>query len=406
MAVRRKQIIIKVTSPVDDSIIEIWKDVPIQFTKELNAGLGECIIRLDKIFDYSGNDLVLGNYVEILIADKDTCDPTKQSGDSNARSIYQGYISLIEREAVGGKETVIVHLLGHYTKLALDILKDGVQTTLYSHAANGLTTVVGSQSAADIGLMMRTVIDRYRVENPGAKIGYFSDDIPDTATTATYRFEQKTYREAMDKLRQLAPVGVNWYIDECGNVKFKAAPTEPTHKFVFGKDFNAVKVEQSMEKVRNFLLIWNGETGGAVVYKHYQDDESIAQFGRRAEAVNDYGVDNSNAADAIGAKFLAENKDAEIKVTVRILDNNESDNLGYDIESIQPGDTCSFYGFTIGISDIFRDNMLISKVVYTPEYVEVEVEAVKSGLLDFQEQQGKAINDLGTGGLQIPETYT
>jgi hypothetical protein len=160
-----------------------------------------------------------------------------------------------------------------------------------------------------------------------------------------------------------------------------------------------------MEKVRNFLLVWNGENGAAKVYKHYENDDSITQYGRRSEASNDYGIDDVDAADLIGIKFLAENGQPEVKVNCSIIDNNGSDK-GYDIESIQPGDTCSFYGFANGLAETFRDNMLITKVVYSLDKVDIEVEAIKSGLLDFQDQQGKEINDIGTGGLQIPETYT
>jgi len=42
------------------------------FTKELNAGVGECVLTLPYAFDYTGQDLVEGNNVEIRISDFDT----------------------------------------------------------------------------------------------------------------------------------------------------------------------------------------------------------------------------------------------------------------------------------------------------------------------------------------------
>lgn len=406
MAYRKKNVIINVYKPSDGSFIASWSNFEfLGFTKELNAGVGECVITLDKVFDYGGIDLLTGNDVEIRISDRDITSATTP-GDPG-KIIYSGYISLIER-AADSKDKVVVHLLGHYTKLATDILKNGTQTTLYSYGS-GLTTTSGSLATCDIGKLMRAVIDRYRAENTTTKINYDYLDVPDSGGTAVkYILEQKTYREAMDKLKMLAPVGIYYYINAENKVKFKAKPTTPTHKFIFGRHFENVNVQQSMEKVRNFLVVWNGEpTGGSSIYKHYQDDASIAQYGRRAETLNDYGIGDSNAADNIGAKFLDENKDPEVKVICTIFDNNGQDNYGYDIESIEPGDTCSFYGFNSSLSEIFRDNMLITKVQYFLDKVQIEVEAVKSGLLDFQDQQQREISDINSGGIAaVPETYS
>jgi hypothetical protein len=343
--------------------------------------------------------------VKLLLTDGDTATNT-DAGESGALVIYQGYISLIDRDVDGTHETVTVHLLGYYTLLSLDILKNGAQTTLYSNSTAGLTTASGSQNAADIGLMMRAVINRYIAETTNPKISYLGIyDIPDAGTTANYRFEQKTYREAMDDLRSLAPADVYWYVNELGRVTFKPKPTTPTHLFQFGKHFSSVHVEHSLEKVRNFLLLWDGKTS-SYVYKHYQNDASIAAYGRRAETLNDFGVDASGAADALGAKFLAESKDPAIKVTCTILDNNGPASRGYNIESIQPGDTCSFVGFSSGLSDIFNENMLITRVDYRLDSAIIEVEIVQSGLIAAQAHQGRAIADIGTGGLGVPESYS
>lgn len=408
---QKKRILINVYDS-SDNFITTWADFNFRgFTKELNAGPGECIIGLGVDFDYDGNDLREGNNIEIRIVDRDTIS-TSASGTgtlanqetAGARVIYKGYISMIERSISNGKEKVIVYLLGHYTKLAMDILKDGSQTTLYTYAS-GLTVTVGDIAPCDVGELMRAIIDLYIVESGDTHISYDYSDVPNAGVDATYAFEQKTYRESMEILKRLAPVGTYYYIDSNGMVKFKPIPTTPTHKFIFGRHFNEINVQQNMEKVRNILLVWNGEVGGDEIYNHYENEDSARQYGRRVQTLNDYGVADTDAADLIGDKFLDENRQPEIKIRCTIIDNM-SDDKGYDIETIEPGDTCSFYGFNVGLSDIFRDNMIISKVVYFLDRVEIEVEAVKSGLLDFQNQQGRQINDIGTGGLKIPETYT
>jgi hypothetical protein len=398
MSFTRKQLFARVSDPTGQPITD-WTEFGFQgFAKQLNGGPGECVLSLAVPFDYDGNDVKVGNDVEIFVFDAESGTGTDEGA---GRRIYRGYISLIERSVTGQKEAVQVHLLGYYTLLALDILKNGSQTTLYSHATNGLTTSSGSQAAADVGLMVRALIDRYRAETTSPKLYYNgAGEIPNTGTDATYTFQRKTYRQALDTLKALAPEGVYWYADENGRITFQEKPSSATHTFVFGKHFTAVRIEQSMEKVRNVLLLWDG----ASLHKQYKDDLSIATYGRRAEAVNDYGIADTDAADEMGTKFLAENKEPETKVICTILDNADGVK-GYDIESIQPGDTCSFVGFSSTLTDMFRDNMLITRVTYKLDSVEIEVELSRSGLVDVQARQSREISDIGNGGLGVPATY-
>ena len=402
MSTFTKKIIVNVYNSNGGFIKSLPNFIFDSFTKELNGGLSECVLQTNAGFDYSGIDLVLGNKVEIRVVDKDT---VALSNDA-AVIIYSGYISYIERDIDGPTEAVRIHLLGYYTLLALDILKNSTQTTLYSNSTSGLTATIGSQDAADIALMVRGVIDRYRAETVLPQLSYDVLDIPLAGQTAVYTFEQKTYREALDVLRSLAPSGIFYYVDETGKVSFKTKPTTPTHKFIFGRHFKKVHVEHSLEKVRNFLLVWNGKQSPSDIYEHYQDADSIAIHGRRADRANDYGISTTGAADLLGARFLADNKRPDVKVVCTIIDNNLDENLGYNIEDIQPGDTCSFYGFAPGFDDIFQDNMLITSVNYSLDSVEIVVEIIKSSLVDLQTKQEGAIKDISSGGLAIPTTYS
>ena len=402
MALFVKKVLVNVFTPSGTFIKSLTNFNFDSFTKELNGGPSECVLETAVAFDYSGGELSLYNQVEVRIFDRDTSTLT---GDAASRIVYRGYISLIERDVDGARESVRIHLLGYYTLLSLDILKNGAQTTLYSYGTSGLTATFGSQNAADIGLMVRAVIDRYRAETTSPKIQYDPSNIPLTSTTAIYTFQQKTYREALDILKSMAPAGIYYYIDEIGNVSFKTKPTTPTHKFIFGRHFTKVHVEHSLEKVRNFLLVWNGKQSPDDIYEHYQDDDSLIQYGRRAERANDYGIVDTTSADLLGARFISDNKKPDVRVVCTITDNNETENMGYDIESIQPGDTCSLYGFASGFDDIFQDNMLITAVNYSLNSVEITVEIIKSSLLELQTKQDSAIKDIASGGLAITTTY-
>jgi hypothetical protein len=404
MAVTKKQILALIYKNNGTFIKAIQNFDFRGFTKEINAGVGELVIGLSVAFDYSGEELQLGNDVEIRISDKDTA-AAGLYGDAS-KIIYRGYISNIERSVDGEKENVLIHVLGHYTLLGMDFLRDTTQTTLYSHTTSGLTTDSGSQGAADIGLMMRTILDQYAENTSNPKIKYVKANIPDAGIVATYSFEQKTYMDAIDIMRSMSAAGYFFYIDELGMVKFKSTPSTPTHRFVFGRHFSSIKVEQSLERIRNTLLVWNGESGASEVYKRYDNVASQIRYGVRAMAINDYGIDDEDAADAMGDKFEADSENLGIKITCTIFDNNGDDNKGYDIESIQPGDTCAFHGFDSKFSEIFKENMIITKVNYTLDRAEIEVEFQKSGVLDIQTEQGRKISDIGSGGLKIPETYT
>lgn len=398
----RKTVFARVSTSAG-TFLKDWFQIDFRgYEKTLNGGVGECVIGYGVEFDYDGQDLREGNDVEILLRDGDTLDDADALGGT--RTIYKGYISLIERTINGSGEQVTVHILGYSTLLSLDILRDGDQTTLYSHDTTGLTTVVADLEPADIGHMARSIIDQFQAadgSNSG-RVFYDLTDIPDTGTDATYTFIQKTYREALDALKSLAPENVYYYIDEIGRVTFKEIPSTPTHTFIFGRQISEMRVERSLEKVRNVALIWAPGIG----YYHYEDAASIALYGRRAERINDYGIGDTGAFNAAGAKFLAENKEPSVKIITTIIDNNNDHDKGYDIEEIKPGDTCRLLGFSSTLSDIFRDNMLITRVRYNLDSVEIEVELNKSGLVDTQARQGRNIADIGNGGLGIPENYT
>jgi hypothetical protein len=95
-------------------------------------------------------------------SDADTAIAADADGHFSTRTVCRGYISMIEREVHEPGESVTVHLLGYYTLLSLDVLKNGSQTTLYSEPADRLTLTEGDLDAADIGLIARAVVRRFQ----------------------------------------------------------------------------------------------------------------------------------------------------------------------------------------------------------------------------------------------------
>jgi len=390
-----KNLSIKVNRPTGE-FIKDWTSIArfSGFSKEINGGLGECILELGVMFDYQGSELEVGNVVEIYISDKETLI-------DGFKKIYSGYISMIEGYVDGGKEGVLVHLLGHYTRLSTDYLKNGSQTTLYSDSTDGLT-VTSPGDEAEIGLVVRAVIDRYIAETSSSKISYTLSSIPEIGQSILYTLSVKTYRECLDKLISMYPSNYFYYIDENGILTIKEKSSTPDHTFEFKKHFKSIKIQRGMEKIRNNILIWNGEDSG--VYNNYNDAASILKYGRRSEYQEDSGIADDSSADKIGSKFIAENKDPDVKVICELIDDNIDEENGYDIESVNPGNTCRFVGFDSSLSDILKDNMLITRVDYELDKITLTVEITKSGIINWQNKTTKEVNDLKSYG--VPESYT
>ncbi|KKN17880.1 hypothetical protein LCGC14_0961390 [marine sediment metagenome] len=383
-----KQITIKVYGNTGN-YIDTWGDATFKkFTKEINGGLGECVIKLARKFDdYDEfNSVDLNNEVRILISDKDTVDLS-----GGFKLIYSGYISEYEPWVEGGKEGVTIRCLGYFTKLAADIYKNGTITTI-------------TESAVDIGTMFKNVMNRYIAETSNQKLHYDQATIRTTGTTGTYTFESRSYREAIDVIKSLAPADWWWYVNEHHEVLFKPKPTTVTHDFIFGRHFHSVRVRKSMEKVKNAVLFYNTDAGSPI-YKLYIDQASINKLGRRIHRIFDQDrVGASGDADKIGQGFVSEHKNPDIKVLVDILDNNEDSKFGYDIESINPGDTCTFFGFDEKLNETFKEAMIITKVIYSLSKVGLVVEPLKSSIVDEVDRASKGIDDINSK--DIPSVYS
>lgn len=382
----RKQLLVEIYDHLTGALLKTWTNAQLmRFTKEINKGLSECVIVLGEAYDYTGTELAEGNDVVVRIYDGD-CAP------STLLTIYSGYISSFETNLAERDAGVRVHLLGYHTLLATDVFKDGTTTTI-------------AYTAEDVGAVMQDIIDKFNAAYGYEVFSYTSTSIPTAGQDIDYTFQRKTYREAMDKARELAPATHYFYIDETNLVTFKPIPTTPTHSFTLGRHFSALSVSKSIEKIRNGLLIWDGVSGGTPVHKLYTDSASQARYGRRTQIETDYGIVESDA-DLYAARFLLENKEPETILTVDIMDNNANeDGMGYDIESIQPGDTCEFVGFAEAFANKYLSkNMLITKVVYTLSGATLTIDPRLHGFFDTQEELRKQLADTQSSG--VPSTYT
>ena len=390
-----KHITIKVFRPTGE-FLKVWEKARFEsFSKEVNAGLSPCIINLGESFDYKGNDLKVGNEIKIFVTDKDTIETNEKE-----RLIYSGYISNIDFWVEGKREGIRITVLGWYTMLAQDIWRDtksvpGANTTTFDYADN----------PTDIGTVMRTLLNRYRAEVANPKITYALGDVQITNTTTEYKFEFLTYREGIDILKSLAPSNWFWYVNEWGQFFFKQKSTSIKHRFIFGRHFRQVNVARSLEKLKNIVYLYDdGTNSGGNTLTKFKDLASMQSYGNRAIKVNDNRVRVISDRSKLGDGFVSEHKDPDVKVFAEIIDNNESENFGYDIESINPGDTCIFEGFQTFYAEIFDYPMLITRVDYYFNKAIITIEPLKADIVSRLENINLRVDALERKG--VPTTYT
>lgn len=323
------------------------------FSKSVNGGLGDMTFRLSRKldnFNVSG-DVALGNRIDVWVFDED-------SGNSGLK-IYSGYIEQHNPGIDGGTEMVEILCKGVITQLNADILKSSNITTLYTDSTTGLKTSASS-NAAEVGAVVRAGIDLFIANNPSIPFGYDNSGVPTVETTGVnlnYKFVAQTYFDFLRKCLEAAPANWYFYVGADNILKFKAPAIAAEHTFLLTKDIKSIRVQKGVDSVKNILLLYDGNLN----FKQYSDAQSITQYRRRVQVMTDDKIQDTATMDAIGAAFIAENKDARTRITLEIIDNNESEK-GYNIEAIEPGQTCRITGITA--SDLFTENMQITNVDY------------------------------------------
>jgi len=340
------------------------------FKKQIYSGLGEFSFTIPKKFDDFEEDYVVkhNNRIELWVVDGDS--------GSIGRKVYEGFISSYQTVLDGEKESVTVTCMGYIEKLNSSLLRSGTNYTLKTDTAAGLTTG-DTASACEISDVIRKAIDLYNSEATNPMISYTTGSIEDTGELITYTFETKTFKQVIDLCVEYAPSGWWYYIDEDGVLNFKSKPTEASHAFTIGKDFKSITVSKNMDSVVNNVVFKS--TDGSIETL-YSDTDSISNYDDRWSLQTDNRVYIQNTADAKGQAVLDEYKSVEIETSMVVVDNNGRQD-GYDIESIQPGDTCKIINLNPATSRTFNDNMAIVGITYSPDSVTIELDKLKKNII-------------------------
>lgn len=367
------------------------------FEYRIDDGPGECVLTLPSKFDAVDPLVKLNRYYEIHVFDA-------AFASEPARVVYEGYVSLIEREISESGEGIKVHLLGHHTKMAMDVYRNGTTTTI-------------AHSAVALGAVIKDILDKWAAatSQTSAKIYFASGTSFDVGMgpTVSYTFEEKTYREALDIARSYASGGQYFRFEPDGLFVMRAPSATADHSLTYGRHFTRISVAQSMEKIRNKVLFYNGVQSGAnKIYKLYTAAPEVSQYGPRVERHYDYGVIVAATADAAANRFLADAKKEGVTLSVRIVSSRAltphtgtagARPVGYDIERFRPGDTVRFDGFDKD-TEFLSPNMLITRVVYGFDWADLTIDPFAVGVSAWQKKTDNDISRLSAR--TMPTAYT
>lgn len=239
-------------------------------------------------------------------------------------------------------------------------------------------------ASTDPSTILQTIIDASVVR--GSEITYDASSIDDTGTTVSYTFNVNTTLEGVRKCLEIAPANWYWYIDYATNyIHFHEKNTVPDHTFTLERDLIDAQFEKRIEDVVNVIYFTGGDTGGGTnFFKKYTVDASIASYGFRANKYTDGRVTTEATADTIANSILEVRSEPELRVTLEVLDSNNEQGVGYDIESIHVGDVVAVRNITqqVGLStwDVARwDDAYWDFNVFNLSSLNMQVQRIEYG---------------------------
>ena len=322
-----KEILYKIFES-DGTFVTTWIDVisDLSFIETINGGLSELKVELGrKESEYGeGDDVKFGNLIEVWVFDKD---------DSVGVQVYGGILTSYIPKVDGSKETVEVVFLSYHWELNQYILEVAGDTEV-------------DYLTQDPTVIFRDLLDKFTAA--GGTADHKTGTTTLTATSVSYTFNTITYQGALKKVLELCPE--NWYyrVGADGTVYMDEKSATAEHTFTIGKEISFYVPEKRTDAIVNTIYFRGGDTGGGVMlYKKFTNSGSITNFGIRAISVIDSRVTVEATANTICNRILDEKNASEIRVQVKILDDNgEVGEMGYDIETIHVGQTCEIKNAT------------------------------------------------------------
>lgn len=303
------------------SIKEIIREFSLpSVTEQINSGAGSLSITLPRPFDDYGN-IVCGDKIEIVVVDKEA--PT-------GINVYSGEVSQIN--AQGSKfERVELECDGNIVELAKGKYRES-------------TSVVFSKASADIAVQMKLVIDRYKTNVTGYSLDYTASSIATASKNTVMKINNNTYLELLLDLISISDAGYHFYVGADRIIYYKDITRSggnpiADHYFNMKGCVISVTPTRSIAQTVSNYLFWNGlpSSNPSYIFKAYTHAGSpIVE--RWVDKI-DNRITDVNTANAYANRNKAVYGGTIDTTEIELVDSSYSAQ-GYDIESINVGDTC------------------------------------------------------------------
>lgn len=257
-----------------------------------------------------------------------------------------------------------------------------------------------------------------------------ADTIENTETSVSYTFNTYTVKEAIDKIIELTPVNWYWRIDADKNMYMAESDlTDENHNFSIGKNIIYLATIRREEDIVNTVYFTGAETAGVNMYRVYTNSGSIAEYGIHATKISDGRVTNTSTADIMANRILDTKNAPEIRTNITVVDNNgKNSRIGYDIESVKPGQTMKIRNINTGtkgvsywdvarwdedvwdqtLSSSAADVIQIQQVNYSPNSITIEASSrlpeIAKRIEDINRNQERIVEEANPDSpTEVPE---
>lgn len=176
--------------------------------------------------------------------------------------------------------------------------------------------------------MMKWFLENDHV--PGFAWDYDSGTV---GTTYTKTFEKQSILAIFRDILKLAGSTYHFVVKRDHTIRFRTTPTTADHALTLGKNVSGVKFNRSTRRQVTRIILYY--TGGSVTRTAAEFDPQDC----RDQVVVDEKITDETIAIAVADGLLGRLNVVELRGRATVIDSSGSDGLGYDIETIIPGDT-------------------------------------------------------------------
>lgn len=319
------------------------------FSSKINSTPENCDVKIATPSIVQGEEFVqIGYTVEIVVFNR---------FNINGKTVYKGKIRSIDETYDG-------------TSVSYDISLSGIAEELANRYYQNSSDVYQYDVNDSIYNALKNILDRYENYFP-SEISYDSNSLSNSGPLSSQNVDitlnSPTYLECIEAVVKNLPENYFWRIDNSGKfIVDNFDKTSYTHFFSFGYNITSLtKSVNSKNLVNEYLAV-----GDSNITVKKQDTNSISKYGKKTkqEKFSEFN-DTTSLGNYIDRKLnlLSE---PQVELTFTVI-GAQDPNRGYDIESVQPGDT--FF-----INDFDTESRFVTQVNYDFNTVEISTAVIQN----------------------------